>query len=319
MAAGKPKNYRSERALSRAIDAYFASISRTVDATEEYGTGGKDADGHKICDTRPILNDAGETIRYVEYVRPPTVGGLCEFLGIRLRTWDDYCDIKNYPEFFETTAEACGRLRAWREEQLLTRKDVKGIIFALENNYGYCEKKELKVGPAAENKEKAAMSMGDRMTMLREIAKSFGASEEAPDQPGGGAGSPVVRGTSAQPDDDLGASARGGMEHELADPEGGRLVGTLVLADQGQSCACGHLYDRGITVHDAVESFHPFEIGTRNLHGDPLSAHRSQEGVDAPLSAVSNRQRDHFGSGIVRADGLLHDGTDLRRAHGPLE
>jgi hypothetical protein len=45
--------------------------------------------------------------------------------------------------------EARGRLRAWREEQLLTRKHVKGIIFDLENNYGCRQKHQVEWGPRA--------------------------------------------------------------------------------------------------------------------------------------------------------------------------
>jgi hypothetical protein len=54
MAAVKRKNYRSGKKLAKAIDDYFASISRMVEATEEYDTGEKDADGHKIYGSRPI-------------------------------------------------------------------------------------------------------------------------------------------------------------------------------------------------------------------------------------------------------------------------
>jgi hypothetical protein len=195
MSVGGFKNYRSGKMLAEAIDAYFASISRTVEAKEEYDTGEKDADGHKIYDSRPILNDAGERIRCLEFVVPPTVGGLCAHLGIKLRTWDEYCDREKHPKFLDITEEARGRLRAWREEQLLTRKDVKGIIFDLQNNYGYCAKKKPEVKPAAAKKVKAVkMSMGDKMTMLREIAKSLGTSEGAPVQPDGSAGdSPGLR------------------------------------------------------------------------------------------------------------------------------
>ena len=40
-------------------------------------------------------------------------------------------------------------MRAYLEEQLLTRKEVRGIIFDLQNNYGYSEKREVELGTRA--------------------------------------------------------------------------------------------------------------------------------------------------------------------------
>jgi hypothetical protein len=94
------------------------------------------------------------------------------------------------------SAQARGRLRTWREEQLLTRKVVRGIIFDLQNNSCYRERKEPETGPAAAGTMRAAeMSMGDKMAILRELAISLKFSEvvwEPPD--GGAANSPVLRG-----------------------------------------------------------------------------------------------------------------------------
>ena len=41
---------------------------------------------------------------------------------------------------------ARGRMREYLEPQLLTRKDVKGIIFDLQNNYGYTDRREVEIG-----------------------------------------------------------------------------------------------------------------------------------------------------------------------------
>lgn len=186
MADGWPGKYRNGEMLAKAVEAYFASISRTVEALEEYDTGEKDADGHAIYASRPILNDAGERIRYLEFVVPPTVGGLCAHLGITLRTWDEFCDRDRHPEFYDIAEQACRRMRAWREEQLLTRRDVRGVIFDLKNNFGYGAGKKPEGRPPA-----VKMSMGDKMAILREIARSLGACEAEPEPPGGGrAGDP---------------------------------------------------------------------------------------------------------------------------------
>ena len=70
----------SPRSLEAAVDRYFASIRRTVVATERVET------GPKTFEERPILSDTGEPIRCREYVVAPTVWGLCEYLGISRAT-----------------------------------------------------------------------------------------------------------------------------------------------------------------------------------------------------------------------------------------
>ena len=132
----RPRKY-TPNTLKKAVNGYFDSISRLVPLTEKRNTGRKDSDGHVIYEEVPVLNRLGVQATVLEYLVPPTVGGLCEHLGIHRSTWADYCDAQLHPEFSDTTTHARGRMRAWLEEQLLTRKDVKGIVFDLQNNYGY--------------------------------------------------------------------------------------------------------------------------------------------------------------------------------------
>ncbi len=86
-----------------------------------------------------------------EFVVPPTVGGLCRHLGIHRSTWADYCDPEKHPELQEVTAYARETMEAFLEDALLTRsgKELKGVIFSLQNNYGYTERKEVELGPRA--------------------------------------------------------------------------------------------------------------------------------------------------------------------------
>ena len=87
----------------------------------------------------PVLNSLGKEMRTVEYLIPPTVGGLSDFLGIHRDTWNAYC---NNPEYSDTTTYAQGRIHAYLEREMLTRpgKDLKGVLFNLENNFGYKER-----------------------------------------------------------------------------------------------------------------------------------------------------------------------------------
>ena len=129
------KKYRSDRALREAVTAYFDSISRIRTVTEACDTGKRDKWGHVIQDQRPVTNAQGELMQEREYVIPPTVGGLCAHLQISRDTWAAYCA---NPQFSETTAWAREQLLSWREKELMTRpgKDVKGLLFDLQANYG---------------------------------------------------------------------------------------------------------------------------------------------------------------------------------------
>ena len=138
------------------VDAYFASISRTVEATERIETGAK------TFVEQPILSDAGEPIRYREYVVPPTLWGLCEYLGITPKTWNSYCDRLKHPEMQDAVLRADGLMREWKEQALLTRKDVRGIIYHIQNDLGRLEL------PVPAEPERTALSLGEKRAILLE-------------------------------------------------------------------------------------------------------------------------------------------------------
>ena len=127
------------RALHKAVVRYFRSITRWVKVTESVPTGKVDRMGHQIMEQRPVVNQLGEEMQRLEYVIPPSVGGLCMFLEIHRSTWNDYCKDEKYAD---TTTHARGVMHAYLEQESLTRqgKDLKGVLFNLENNYGYSER-----------------------------------------------------------------------------------------------------------------------------------------------------------------------------------
>lgn len=141
---GAPKKY-TPKTLKKAVERYFASITRQVTVTEPKATGQRDDKGHMIYENVPVLNTLGKEVVVTEYVVPPSVGDLSEFLGIHRSTWDNYCDKEKHPEFFDTTTRARGRIHAYLERESLTRsgKDLKGVLFNLENNFGYKERVEV--------------------------------------------------------------------------------------------------------------------------------------------------------------------------------
>lgn len=142
---GRYRKYKSVKAFDEAVERYFKSITRVVLVTEMIATDKRDSKGHVIYEKVPVCNALGVPAMVTEYIVPPTVYDLCQFLQIAESTWANYCDPEKHPEFLETTTRARGRMRAWNEMQLLTRsgKDLKGIIFNLENNYGYKQHMEI--------------------------------------------------------------------------------------------------------------------------------------------------------------------------------
>lgn len=159
MGAGRPKKY-TKRGLEKAVKGYFDSISRKVRALDDGG--------------EAVYNDAGESIWVTEYIRPPTVGGLCLYLGIDRSTWQNYADRSLHPEFQEITAYARIRMEAYLEEQLITReKNVQGLIFNLQNNYGWREKREVELGgetrrTVADSAQTVPMSIAEKVALLEE-------------------------------------------------------------------------------------------------------------------------------------------------------
>lgn len=131
--------------LRKGVEGYFASITRRVKVTEMEDTGKKDKYGHAILSPKPVINTLGQEVFVTEYIIPPSVASLCEFLKIHPSTWAEYSNHEDYPEFTETTSYVYERLKAWNERELVTRpgKDINGIKFNLENNYGYKERQTV--------------------------------------------------------------------------------------------------------------------------------------------------------------------------------
>ena len=168
MKTGRPKKY-TKKTLEAAIERYFRSISRTVPATEASG--------------KEIYNDDGEAILLTQYVRPPSISSLCLYLGIDRSTWGNYCDAELHPEFRAVTSQTKARIEAYLEEQLLTReKSVQGIIFNLQNNYGWRQKQEVELGEqtrksaAAEN-----LSLQEKLAVIAQAAEAARSSEDGAD------------------------------------------------------------------------------------------------------------------------------------------
>ena len=143
---GRPRKF-TPATLRREVNRYFASITRKKKVTERVPTGELDKFGHPVMVDAPVRNQLGEEVEVTEYIVPPEVSGLAEFLHIHPSTWALFADHKKHPEFTEVTDYVYERMKSWNEREMLTRpgKDIAGIKFNLENNYGYRDKADIRV------------------------------------------------------------------------------------------------------------------------------------------------------------------------------
>ena len=174
---GRYKKYKTDAALRRAVEDYFASISRVRVLTEAKYTGERDKYGHAVMKMVPVKNNKGEDMTELEYVIPPTVGGLCRHLAVSRETWSQYC---KDPAFEETATWAREQLRLYLDHQLLVRdgRNLQGVIFSLQNNYGMSEKKIVELGPKAA-RAVAGTGLSEREALLRQLSEEL--SDDGPD------------------------------------------------------------------------------------------------------------------------------------------
>lgn len=144
---GHPRVYSTAKELAKAVDGYFASISRTQELRNALG--------------EPVLNDAGKPVEEIHWIRPPQESALALHLGITSRTWTNYCDHEKNPDFADITDWAKQICRAYLEEQLITReKNVQGLIFNLQVNYGVSPQQRVEVSAGGSIEEYLASLTG---------------------------------------------------------------------------------------------------------------------------------------------------------------
>lgn len=151
----------TKKTLKDKVQKYFNSISRTVTL--------KDSKGEEV------LNDEGLPITSRVFHVPPTAASLCLFLGIDTDTWGLYSDRELYPEFAEITSYANTVFEAYLVEQSLTReKSVQGILFNLQNNYGYKQKQEIELGEKTRDAASVAnLTMAEKFALISSVKKSL--------------------------------------------------------------------------------------------------------------------------------------------------
>ena len=101
--------------------------------------------------------------------------------------------------------------------------------------------------------------------------------------------SEVVGGAAASSDDELPGASLRGFQHQLADPEGGRLAGSEASFSQWQARSRSHLDDGGFFVQPSVERVHGFaEEWPVDLNLNQLTADGTQVGFDATFASIGH-------------------------------
>lgn len=160
--------------LAKAIGRYFGSITRRVPRMERVETGELDGYGHPAMESRQVVDGNGELVWDIEWLRPPSVAGLCEYLDISRNTWASYC---REPAMQDTTTRARGRIDAWQMEQLLSRpgKDVRGIEFALTvKAQREAMQQSERPSPDAESYDAQPMTYAAKIALLQELLDETG-------------------------------------------------------------------------------------------------------------------------------------------------
>lgn len=153
---GRYKIY-SSRAFAKAVDNYFHSISHRVPVENPESKCAGEAE------------DSGEMSR-LEYVSAPSLVSLCLYLNISQSTLERYAKQKEYAK---TVADARARIRAYLENELMTRTkgSTHGLEFLLSQNFGMTPKSEVDIGErAAEVLRVSALSPAEKLELIRRAA-----------------------------------------------------------------------------------------------------------------------------------------------------
>lgn len=161
--------------LAKRIRAWEQTITRVVEVTEQVPTGEMDKYGHPIFEPQVVTNQLGEPVTVIEFVAPPLVGDFCVWLGVSRAQWDIWVGSGEYAEAAQAME---GLYRRYLDRELVTRKDVKGVIYGLGAFTGVKAPAEGGAGEfggrSGKDTEAAPeLTLDDKARLLRQAAKDF--------------------------------------------------------------------------------------------------------------------------------------------------
>ena len=172
---GRPRIYKTVAAFRRAVDGYFQAITRERVLTEWVDGGERTNRGKVILVERQVLGIDGQPVMVLDYAVPPTMPALLLTIGVSKTAWGQYRQREGYDE---VCADAKLRIEAYLAEQAVLRDKPQGVLFTLENNYGWKSAKEVELGDKTRAALAMDMSMEEKMRLIREMAAAAGETDE---------------------------------------------------------------------------------------------------------------------------------------------
>lgn len=179
------KRKLTARALKNGVERYFNSIRsetpmmRCVPVLLETEDGTKvpklDEFGHVMMKYEPVVSVSGEPVMQVEWVEPPSIIGLCLFLGIDRTTFYRWCNPEGdldeeEEEFCNIATRARGRIEAYLTAKTEDKTAARGAIANLEANFGWKRKREIGLDqPTQRAVAMASMTSEEKLSALREM------------------------------------------------------------------------------------------------------------------------------------------------------
>ena len=175
---GRPKGSKKYTAAGcrKACNGYFDSISyettvmRQKADLDDAGYPQLDAFGHIKYKHVPIVTADGNEAKELRWIEPPSIQGLCLFLGIDAATFWRYTNDDEDLSLAKEAKLAKARVEAYLISRLEDKSAANGTKFNLQHNFGWMEKKEIELGAGTRRTIAATgMTMEEKKAILQEI------------------------------------------------------------------------------------------------------------------------------------------------------
>ena len=178
---GKPRIYKTPEDFRKAVEMYFESITREKKLTEWVDSGKRTNNGKPIMVERDVIGLDGQPVMVFDYIVPPTMPALLLSIGVSKTAWHDYRGRDGYAE---VCADAKLRIEAYLAEQAVIRDNPRGVMFTLENNYGWRSSQEVELGDKTRAALAQDMTMAEKMALIRSAAAAAEAEADDDDEDG---------------------------------------------------------------------------------------------------------------------------------------
>lgn len=158
---GRKKELTAQQFCAGA-EKYFRSITYAERVTRRVAAETVDADGivhpqldkmgHKVYREEPVTDMDGNPIVEIRYAKSPGIAALCLYLGIHKATFARYAAMAESDRVTKQEAELYRATAAWARarieaylEPMLEEKNSRGVMFNLQENFGWKQRNEITV------------------------------------------------------------------------------------------------------------------------------------------------------------------------------